>query len=134
MMPLISLFDFIAVTVELFSMAVLSLAFLRGASGWILQEIRRDDWMKRSENIRKLRCIVGMHILYALELMIISDLIHSFLAVVKSHGSYENFFQSDVFYSLIQLGMIVSIRTVIDYVLSREIDEIMGKNTGPQKL
>jgi len=33
---------------------------------------------------------------------------------------------SEVFYSLVQLGIIVVIRTVIDYFLGREINELGG--------
>ncbi|MEM9088375.1 MAG: hypothetical protein AAGC93_06480 [Cyanobacteria bacterium P01_F01_bin.53] len=64
-----------------------------------------------------------MHILYALELLIISDIINSFLTGLDYEPG-ENFFTSSVFYGLIQLAMVVAIRTSIDYFLSKELDSI----------
>lgn len=120
---LIQFFEFSALAVEIVSLVILVIGFLRGALGWFSEELKQTPWNERFSRIRSLRCNVGIHILFALELMIISDLIHSFLAVVRS-DSYENFFSSDVFLSLVQLGMVVVIRTLIDIVLSKEIDGI----------
>ena len=103
---------------------MLVLGFARGAIGWVRTEIEREPWEQRLLSLRKLRCVVGVHILYALELMIVSDIIDSFVAVARHEGDHGDFFHGEVFYSLVQLGMVVVIRTVIDFFLSKEIGEL----------
>ena len=98
--------------------------YSRGAIGWVQTEIDREPWEQRLRSVRRLRCVVGIHILYALELMIVSDIIDSFVAVSRHAGGYGNFFHGAIFYSLVQLGMVVVIRTVIDYFLGKEINEL----------
>ena len=121
-------FEWVAYTADVFGLTLLTLGFFRGAVGWIQAEVARKPWDERLRTVRRLRCIVGAHILYALELMIVSDIIDSFVAVARAQDNYESFFQSDVFYSLVQLGMIVLIRTVIDYFLGKEITELEGQH------
>ena len=79
---LTSFFEIVARVVDVFGLGLLVLGFVRGALGWLAEEFRRLPWEERVLRLRKLRCVVGLHILYALELMIVSDIIDSFLAVV----------------------------------------------------
>jgi len=92
--------------------------------GWVRTELAREPWERRILAIRKLRCVVGVHILYALELMIVSDIIGTFVAVAGAEADGAGFFQSGVFYALVELGFIVLIRTVIDYFLGKEVSEL----------
>jgi uncharacterized membrane protein len=117
------LFEVAASIVDVFGISLLILGFSRGAYGWVAQEIARLPWEKRLPILRKLRCIVGLHILFALELMIVSDIITSFIAAI-GYQPGEYFFTSSVFYALIQLAMIVAIRTTIDFFLSKEMESI----------
>ena len=119
-----SFFEIAAYAVDAFALILLLLGFARGAVGWVRVEIAREPWEKRFRVLRRLRCVVGIHILYALELMIVSDLISSFVAVARAEGGYGDFFHSEVFYSLVQLGIIVVIRILIDYFLDKEIREL----------
>ena len=119
-----SFFELAAYAADLFGLTLLVLGFARGAVGWVRTEIEREPWERRLLSVRKLRCVVGVHILYALELMIVSDIIDSFVAVARHEGDHGDFFHGEVFYSLVQLGMIVLIRTVIDFFLSKEIGEL----------
>ncbi len=119
-----SFFELAAYAADLFGLTLLVLGFARGAFGWVRTEIEREPWERRLLSVRKLRCVVGVHILYALELMIVSDIIDSFVAVARHEGDHGDFFHGEVFYSLVQLGMIVLIRTVIDFFLSKEIGEL----------
>ena len=121
---IISFFEVAAYAADIFGLTLLVLGFARGAVGWVRIEIAREPWERRFRALRKLRCVMGIHILYALELMIVSDIIDSFVAVARAEGGYEDFFHSGVFYSLVQLGMIVIIRTLIDYFLDRELREL----------
>jgi uncharacterized membrane protein len=119
-----SAFEIAAYVADIFGLSLLVVGFIRGAVGWLRTEIAREPWEQRLRSIRALRCVVGVHILYALELMIVSDIIDSFVAVARHEGDHGDFFHGEVFYSLVQLGMIVLIRTVIDYFLGREINEL----------
>jgi uncharacterized membrane protein len=121
-----SFFETVAYVADLFGLSLLTLGFGRGALGWLRTEVERKPWEQRLASIRRLRCVVGAHILYALELMIVSDIIDSFVAVARHEGAHGDFFHGEVFYSLVQLGMIVVIRTVIDYFVGREISELSG--------
>jgi len=119
-----SFFELVAYAADIFGLTLLVLGFARGAVGWLRTEIEREPWERRLLSLRKLRCVVGVHILYALELMIVSDIIDSFVAVARHEGDHGDFFHGEVFYSLVQLGMVVVIRTVIDFFLSKEIGEL----------
>lgn len=120
----VSVFEWVAHVIDVFGLALLVLGFIRGAFGWLRTEFAREPWAIRAAAIRKLRCVVGIHILFALELMIISDIIDSFVAVTVSEPGAENFFHSATFYALVQLGIIVLIRTVLDFFLSKELAEL----------
>jgi uncharacterized membrane protein len=123
------LFELAASIVDVAGISLLILGFTRGAYGWIAQEIARRSWEERLPILRKLRCVVGLHILFALELMIVSDIIASFIAAI-GYEPGTDFFSSSVFYALIQLAMIVAIRTTIDFFLSKEMESIHGANFG----
>jgi len=65
-------------------------------------------WFVSRVKINKVRGVLGKYILLGLEIMIVSDIIHSFV-------------QTDMD-SLYMLGMIVLIRTVISYFLGKELE------------
>ena len=60
--------------------------------------------------VQMIRCSLGTYIVFALELMIISDLIHSVV--------------SRTFEDLYFVGAIVVLRTVISYFLNKEIEAL----------
>lgn len=60
--------------------------------------------------VAKIRCLLGAYLVFGLELMIVSDLLHS----VLSRNIEDLYF----------LGAIVVLRTVIAYFLSQEIQEL----------
>ena len=118
---LVSVLEWLSLAISVFGIALLILGVGRGALGWVRTELDREPWERRVTTIRKLRCMVGVHILYGLELMIVADIIDSFVAVVGAEAVGGSFFHSEVFYSLVQLAILVLIRTVIDYFLGKEI-------------
>jgi uncharacterized membrane protein len=67
--------------------------------------------------IQEIRCSLGTYLVFALELMIVSDLLRS----VLSHKLEDLYF----------LGSIVAIRTVIAFFLAREIQEISSLRRQP---
>ena len=113
-------FHWIGRGVDLFGLLLLTVGFVRGAVGWIRLEWQRLPWAERLGPVRELRRVVAVHILYALELMIVSDIIASFLAIANAPDHGGNFFESEVFGSLVQLAMVVGIRTVIDFFIEKE--------------
>lgn len=117
-------FDIAARGVDLFALCVLLAGFVRGASGWISLEWRRLPWAERFRPVARLRRVVSTHILFALELLIVSDLIESFLAIAGAEGGEDPFFESEAFYALVQLAMIVAIRTLIERSLSKAAQEL----------
>ena len=121
---LISFFEIAARVIDVFGLALIILGFVRGVVGWLALEWQRLSWEKRLMPLRRLRCVVGLHILFALELMIVSDIIESFLAVAGYESEDGNFFTSPAFYALVQLAMIVAIRTAIEHFLSKEIESL----------
>lgn len=120
---LIHFFEAIEHFVGVFGIFLLILGFARGALGWVRLELSRKSWEHRFIPLQNLRCVVGLHILFALELLIVADLINSFLAGLD-YKIDENFFTSPAFYGLIQLAIIVAIRTSIDHFLSKELNSI----------
>ncbi len=62
--------------------------------------------------IQMVRCSLGTYLVFALELMIVSDLLHSVL--------------SERIEDLVFLAAIVVIRTVIAYFLNQEIQELVA--------
>lgn len=121
---LIQIFHGAAKVVDVAAMLLLTLGFARGAWGWLIQEIRRIPWEKRVLRLRQLRCVMAVHILFALELMIISDLIETVLILVEYAPDEVAFFSSPAFFELTQLAIVVVIRTFIDYFLSKEIESL----------
>ena len=113
------IFHTVAKFVDFAAILILTLAFARGASGWLLHEIKRTPWEERVGLLRKLRCLIGLHILFALELLIVSDLIETVLIVADGNPGEGSFFSSPAFSELTQLAIVVVIRTFIDYFISK---------------
>ena len=120
-------FHWIGRIVDLFGLLLLTVGFARGAVGWIRLEWQRLPWTERLGPVRELRRVVAVHILYALELMIVSDIIASFLAIANAPEHRGSFFESEVFASLVELAMVVGIRTVIDFFLEREAGSLAAE-------
>ncbi len=78
----------------------------------------RPSGMETIETIQSIRCTLGTYIVFALELMIVSDLLHSVIS-----RSLE-----DLYY----LGGIVVLRTAISYFLNKEIQEIEHMRKNPE--
>lgn len=75
-----------------------------------LPTLLKTGSMESIERIQVTRCALGTYIVFALELMIVSDLIHT----VLSHELSDLAF----------LAALVAIRTMISFFLNKEIQEI----------
>ena len=120
----VSVMEWVSFAIYMFGLILLVLGAVRGALGWVRTEFSHDPWELRIASVRKLRCVIGVHILYALELMIVADVIATFVVVAGVEASVESFFHSEVFFALMELGLIVLIRTVLDYFVGKEIREL----------
>lgn len=119
-----SFFEVVVHVVDVTGLCLLVLGFARGTWGWVRLELAQQPWETRLIALRVVRCVIGIHILYALELMIVSDIIDSYLSVVDLELEEKGFFESQAYYGLIKLGLIVVIRTIIDYFLSKELEAV----------
>lgn len=101
--------EWIAVAVELVSILIILIGAVRFS--WVLLkgELSRD-YAKRTGAIARGRVELGRYILAGLELLIVSDIVHTALT----------FELKDLLY----LGLLVLIRSMISFFLEREIREI----------
>ena len=99
---------------DLVGIAAISIALVVSAGLWILHEAKllknHAGPEDRFAGIRDIRLFLGTYILFGLEFMIVSDIIHSFL-------------QADL-QSLGRLGLLVLIRTMISVFLGKEIEAV----------
>lgn len=100
-----------AVTViDLFAIAVLLLGAVRFVAGFVLAEARFGDDMRRVRGINYERVELGRYILAGLEILIVSDIIHTALSLAMV--------------DLVFLGLLVVIRSLISFFLDRELAEV----------
>ena len=94
--------DGIASIIMVLAFAVALFSFVRGYVG--------QAPIDRIRQIQIVRCEFGIKLTFALELMIVSDLLHTIVSRTLD--------------DLIFLGALVAIRTLIAYFLGREIQEV----------
>jgi len=106
--------EWTAKIIEAIGVIILLLGFSRGFVKYLQLELNRLKGGKGIFSaIQIVRCDIGLYILLALDFIIASDIISSLI-----HTNLEE---------LLNLGIIVIIRAVIGYFLSKEIDEIHQK-------
>ena len=101
--------EWLSVAVDLFAILLLvigALRFIWGAAG---AELSRDD-AHRVHRTNRARVALGRYILAALELLIVSDIVHTALSLA--------------FQDLVFLGLLVLIRSLISFFLERELDTL----------
>jgi uncharacterized membrane protein len=102
--------EWLAVAVDLTGATIMVWAFVEAVVGLVRGSIRADDARSRIRNMQVVRCGLGVKLVFALELMIISDL---FVTIISR--SIDD---------LILVGGLVVIRTVISFFLNKEIQEV----------
>ena len=103
--------EWLAIGIDGVGVAGIMLGFLKATFHFFLNVSLKLSKEKIAA-IQKARCDFGTYLVFALELMIVSDLLHS----VTSRNLEDLYF----------LGAIVVIRTVIAYFLNKEIQELSG--------
>ena len=103
---LVDVLDLLAVGVDLCAIAILLLGALRFVVTFLRAELTRDARL-RGDTIARDRIALGRYIMAALELLIVSDIIHTALSLALA--------------DLLFLGLLVLIRSLISYFLEREL-------------
>jgi len=109
--------EWLALVVDLTGALIMIWAFVSAVIGLVNGSLRADNERGRIRNMQVVRCGLGVKLVFALELMIISDL---FVTIVSR--SIDD---------LILVGGLVVIRTVISYFLNKEIQEVGAELAQP---
>jgi uncharacterized membrane protein len=104
--------------IDMAAIAIMLIGAVRFILGFVAAEVRRDA-DARLLGIDRHRMELGRYILAALELLIVSDIIHTALSLELS--------------DLLFLGLLVLIRSVISFFLDREIRDIREELGGAER-
>jgi uncharacterized membrane protein len=102
--------EWLAVVIDLTGALIMVWAFVVAVVDLIRGSISAGDTHSRIRNMQTARCGLGVKLVFALELMIVSDLLNTIIS-----RSVDD---------LILVGGLVVIRTVIAYFLNKEIQEV----------
>ena len=102
--------EWLAVVVDLTGALIMVWAFVAAVSGVVRGSFGAGDAHSRIRSMQAARCGLGVKLVFALELMIISDLFHTIISRTVD--------------DLILVGGLVVIRTVIAYFVNKEIHEV----------
>ena len=105
--------EWLAVAVDLTGAVILIWAFVAAVGGVVRGLINSGDAHSRIVAMQAARCGLGVKLVFALELMIISDLFHTIIS-----RSVDD---------LILVGGLVVIRTAIAYFINKEIAEVSAE-------
>jgi uncharacterized membrane protein len=110
--------EWLAVAIDLVGALIIIWAFVTSVVGLVRGSIIGGDAHSRIRNLQVVRCGLGVKLVFALELMIISDLLHTIIS-----RSVDD---------LILVGGLVVIRTAISYFLNKEIQEVSAELAQPE--
>lgn len=102
--------EWLAVAIDLTGSLIMIWAFIAAVVSVLLSYFRSGDARSRIRDMQIARCGLGMKLVFALELMIVSDLLQTIIS-----RSIDD---------LIFLGGLVVIRTTIAYFLNQEIKHV----------
>jgi uncharacterized membrane protein len=97
------------VVIDVVAIAILLIGGIRFILGFALAEVSRDP-TRRVRTVNRERVELGRYILGGLELLIVSDIIHTALSLAMI--------------DLIFLGLLVVIRSLISYFLDKELEQV----------
>jgi len=113
------LVEWIAVAIDLTASLIMVVAFLLSVVGLVRGGFTAGSAHGRIRNLQIVRCELGVKLVFALELLIIADLLHTVI--------------SRSFDDLILVAGLVIIRTVIAYFLNKEIEEVGAQLAKPDQ-
>ncbi len=109
--------EWVATAIDLTGSLIMVWAFVTPVVAVVGSMIRGGDVSRRFRDLQIARCELGTKLVFALELMIVSDLLQTIIS-----RSIDD---------LIFLGGLVVIRTTIAYFLNREIQEVHAELAQP---
>ena len=112
---LVAALEWVTAALDLIAIAVMLLGALRFVAGFLGAEVARPASV-RLRAIDAQRAGLGRYILAGLELLIVSDIVHTALSLALG--------------DLVFLGLLVLIRSAISFFLDREIREIREAEGG----
>ena len=112
-----AILEWLAVVIDLTGSLIMVWAFIASVVSVVGSEFRRGGARNRFRDLQVARCELGTKLVFALELMIVSDLLQTIIS-----RSIDD---------LIFLGGLVVIRTTIAYFLNREIQEVHAELAQP---
>ena len=104
-----NIFEWVELAVDTIAGIVMVWGFAMAVFGFIQASLRRVA-VERIRGLQVVRCDLGVKLVFALELLIISDLLHTIVS-----RSMDD---------LLMVGILVVIRTVIAVFLNKEIEEV----------
>jgi uncharacterized membrane protein len=107
-----SIFEWLELIIDVSAALVMVLAFVVAFFSYF-KTLIRSKLIERIRQMQKLRCDLGVKLVFALELLIISDLLHTIIS-----RSMDD---------MLIVGALVVIRTVIAYFLNKEIQEVSAE-------
>lgn len=116
---LVTLLDWVAAGIDLCAILLLLVGAARFIVGVAASELKREG-SSRVRGTNRERVELGRYILAGLELLIVSDIIHTSLSLALA--------------DLLFLGLLVAIRSLISYFLDRELGELrreLGSGDAP---
>ncbi len=111
----LTILNIIVTSINLMGVIIVIWGFVVAAIGFIQMKLHPHDFRSFLLETNKIRASLGLYILLGLECMIAADLIHTFIRPTQE--------------DLIILVIIVIIRTIISYFLSREVDKAAHQET-----
>jgi uncharacterized membrane protein len=107
-----TIFEWLELTIDVSAALIMVLAFATAVFSYFRITIGSDR-TSRIMQMQVVRCDLGVKLVFALELLIISDLLHTIVS-----RSMDD---------MIIVGALVLIRTVIGYFLGKEIQEVSAE-------
>lgn len=101
--------EYAAAGIDIFACFILLIGGIRFVLGFVMAEVSNDA-LKRVHGVNTERVELGRYILAGLELLIVSDIIHTALSLAMA--------------DLVFLGLLVIIRSLISFFLDRELAEV----------
>ena len=115
---LVGALDYVSAAIDLFAILLLLIGAVRFILGVARAELSGDE-ARRLRGTNRERIELGRYILAGLELLIVSDIIHTALSLAVA--------------DLIFLGLLVLIRSLISFFLDRELGEVRRElGEGPE--
>jgi len=109
--------EWFATAIDLTASLIMIFGFVMSIVGLVRGAFGAGNAHGRIRNLQVVRCELGVRLVFALELLIIADLLHTVIS-----RSVDD---------LILVGGLVVIRTVIAYFLNKEIEEVGAQLAQP---